>query len=65
MLEAGQWDIYVSGPDGENISQVTDTPDLEVNPEWSPDGTRLAFGHFWSGADSQERAGLFVSNGAK
>ena len=39
----GQWDIYTVDEDGKNLFRVTNTPDAELNPTWSPDGSRLAF----------------------
>lgn len=37
-------DLFAASADGRAEVQLTDTPDrLEVNPSWSPDGTRIAF----------------------
>jgi uncharacterized repeat protein (TIGR01451 family) len=37
-------DIYVVRPDGTNLTNLTNTPNLiEENPTWSPDSTRIAF----------------------
>lgn len=38
--------IYTMKPDGSDLSQVTDGPDLW--PSWSPDGTKIAFNQFVS-----------------
>ncbi|MCY7419057.1 MAG: hypothetical protein LH650_11275 [Chloroflexi bacterium] len=36
-------DIYVVNPDGSGRSALTSGPDLETSPEWSQDGTRIAY----------------------
>jgi Tol biopolymer transport system component len=39
----GDLDIYVASADGRNVRRVTDDPDDDVGPAWSPDGTQIAF----------------------
>ena len=39
-------DIYVMNRDGTNVVQLTDDPELDDQPSWSPDGTRIAFRSF-------------------
>src|SRR2546421_7175390 len=39
----GNFEIYVMNPDGGGLVQITDNPAEDLNPTWSPDGTRLAF----------------------
>jgi Tol biopolymer transport system component len=37
-------DIWVMNPDGTGQTNLTNTPDVsETGPEWSPDGTRIAY----------------------
>ncbi len=41
---SGDHDLWVVRPDGTGLRQVTDTPTFqEGNPNWSPDGGRLAY----------------------
>jgi Tol biopolymer transport system component len=37
------YDIYDMRPDGSDVTRVTDDPAIDVDPSWSPDGTRIAF----------------------
>jgi Tol biopolymer transport system component len=36
-------DIYVMNVDGSNVVRLTNHPDRDFDPAWSPDGTRIAF----------------------
>ena len=36
-------DIFVIRADGTHLEQLTDSPEWEEHPSWSPDGTRIAY----------------------
>ena len=36
-------DIWSVGTDGDDLTQLTELPEIELFPAWSPDGSRLAF----------------------
>ena len=37
------WDLYLLDLDSGNLRQLTETPDYEGNPTWSPDGRWIAY----------------------
>lgn len=39
----GNYDLFVMYPDGSGFTRLTDTPWNEIQPSWSPDGTRFVF----------------------
>jgi Tol biopolymer transport system component/regulator of sirC expression with transglutaminase-like and TPR domain len=40
---SGDMEIYVMNVDGTDFHQLTDSPGIDINPVWSPDGTQIAF----------------------
>jgi TolB protein len=40
----GNLELYRISPDGTGLARITNTPEVhEENPDWSPDGSRLAY----------------------
>lgn len=37
------WDIYAMDPDGSNVVNLTKTETVDLDPSWSPDGTKILF----------------------
>jgi TolB protein len=42
-VKGDTYDIYVMNPDGSGRTRITNSPDDDDMPSWSPDGSRLAF----------------------
>jgi Tol biopolymer transport system component len=40
---SGDWDIYLVQADGSGLTQITDHPQVDADPDWSPDGSQIAF----------------------
>ncbi len=51
------WDIWVMNADGSEAIQLTDNPNSDVAPTWSPEGTQIAFVSYREG-----NADIFVMN---
>ena len=37
------WDIYLIQPDGSGLTRMTDSPEVDADPAWSPNGQTIAF----------------------
>lgn len=57
--DAGNDDVYVIRPDGSALTRLTTSPDSELAPAWSPDGTRIAYVRLDPG---DEQYSLWVMN---
>ena len=44
--DGGDVEIYVMNPDGSAQTRLTTSAGADANPDWSPDGRRLAFASF-------------------
>ena len=53
----GDFEIFVMKADGSSVVNITDNPAIDVEPSWSPDGTRIAFRSDRDGDDE-----IFVMN---
>ena len=64
-------DIYTAAPDGSGAAQLTQTPEVDVEPDWSPGGSQIVFhagvgsnDEIWKmGADGSGKTNL-TNNGA-
>lgn len=43
LLEPGNFDIYTIGVDGSGLQRLTTAPDWDGDPDYSPDGSGIAF----------------------
>src|SRR4030067_2717306 len=39
----GNFEIYVMNANGSNVARLTNNSDYDIEPWWSPDGSRIAF----------------------
>ena len=56
-----QWDLHLVDPDGTNERNLTQTDEREYDPEWSPDGSRVAYVRESTRADGMD-AEIWVIN---
>lgn len=45
----GQLDLYIQDGNGDNRRAISDTPEIEILPFWSPDGTQITYARFDAG----------------
>lgn len=58
--ESGNFELYIANLDGTGAVKLTNTPDDELRPAWSPDGTRLVYDV--GVADTTIKRDLFIIN---
>ncbi len=58
---AGNQEIYVMDADGSNQTRLTDTPSNNIDPAFSPDGTKIAFASYRDDPKT-ERSEIYVMN---
>ncbi len=51
---AGNIDIYIMNADGSGIERLTSDPGNDTSPDWSPDGTQIAFDSNSSSDDTDD-----------
>jgi TolB protein len=56
----GNYELYVMNVDGTGLVRLTDTPEDELRPAWSPDGTQLVYDV--NVADTLVKRDLFIMN---
>jgi beta-lactamase regulating signal transducer with metallopeptidase domain/Tol biopolymer transport system component len=57
------WDIWVASADGKSTLQLTNAPERDVAPIWSPDSTMIAFGTISESGKSVQLKIVPVSGG--
>lgn len=58
-IQEGNFEIYSINPDGSGLLRLTSDPGRDVQPAWSPDGTKIAFA---SDRNDPGRNDIFVMN---
>jgi Tol biopolymer transport system component len=59
--EAQEKDVYVMRADGTHVRRLTDSPGIDEGPEFSPDGTKIAFS---SARDGQQEIYVMDADGS-
>ena len=60
-VEAQEKDVYVMRADGTHVRRLTDSPGIDEGPEFSPDGTKIAFS---SARDGQQELYVMDADGS-
>ncbi len=56
---SGSFDVWLMNPDGSSLRQLTDDPGVDVEPAWSPDGSKIVF---VTSRDDPDNTSLYVMN---
>lgn len=49
----GYYDLWACHLDGSHLVQLTNNNATDTRPQWSPDGTQIAFDRMWPGQDAE------------
>jgi len=64
------WDIYVMNADGSRVTNLTNSPTVDLDPNWSPDGATILFRSRrdpppgWTNGDAPDELYLMAPNGS-
>jgi Tol biopolymer transport system component len=58
-------DVYVVNADGSGLRRLTDDPNADFDPSWSPDGRRIAYRHESGGGDSTAEIYMMNADGSQ
>ena len=58
--ESGNYELYVANVDGSGLVRLTNTPENELRPAWSPDGSQLVYDR--DVTDTTLKRDLFIMN---
>jgi Tol biopolymer transport system component len=58
----GNIDIYVMRPDGTEQTRITNDPAGESDPDWSPDGTKIAFASTRDDTSGLGESAIYIMN---
>ena len=58
----GNFDIYVMNADGSDLNRLTNNPDWDEKPRWSPDGKKIAFMSIVIDANDDRHWEVYVMN---
>lgn len=61
----GSFDIYTVQADGLNLRHLTSGSEVDVCPEWSPDGRRLLYASFLQGPEPQSKIRIINQDGSE
>jgi hypothetical protein len=64
------WDIYVMNADGSDVTNLTNSPTVDLDPNWSPDGSTILFRSRrdpppgWTNGDAPDELYLMAPDGS-
>ncbi|NOT09083.1 MAG: hypothetical protein HOP28_12860 [Gemmatimonadales bacterium] len=60
----GDLDVYVMKADGSDVRQLTNTPEMDYQPAWSPDGRRIVFVSIPAGGGQKHDVHMMNADGS-